>query len=389
MKKTNYYIFLFLTLLMIFSGFININKKVFADFDSNIKSKSAYLIEAETGQVIFRKNELEHLPIASMCKVMTLLICFDKINENELFLDETIIVSENASKMGGSQIFLEENGEYGVEQLIKGIVVASANDACVALAERLYGNEREFVNKMNQKAEELGMNDTCFVNCTGLPQDGQYSCAKDVSKMFSELIKHKEYFNYSTIWMDKIQHPKDRVTEISNTNKLVRFYSGCCGGKTGYTKEAGFCLTAIAERDGTKIISVVIGAPDSKTRFNEVSNMFNYAFSNYITKTIIDKDKPLDFTVEVSNGKQNAINVYPEKSVKLFSEKNSKKSFEIIFNKKSDVKAPIKKGEIIGVLEIYDKGIMVNSVNVLSATSVDKKSFYDNLKDCVDNWSIL
>lgn len=388
MKRKYSYIFIFLSLLMIFSGFVGIQRKVFADYPIEIESKSAYLMEAETGKVIFSKEENTRLPIASMCKVMTLLLCFEKIEQNQLFLDENIMISENASGMGGSQVFLETSGEYKVEDLIKSIIVCSANDACVAMAERICGSEDMFVELMNERAEQLGMENTRFVNCTGLPKEGQYSCAKDVAKMFSELIKHEKYFDYSTIWMDEIHHPKDRITQISNTNKLIKFYSGCMGGKTGYTKEAGHCLTAVAQRDSTKIISVVIGAPDSKTRFNEVSSMFNYAFSNFNTKTIIDNTKPLNFTVEIKGGKKDSVLVYAEKSIKFFSEKGEKRSFEVIFNKKDNLKAPIKKDECVGTLDIFEKGVLLKSVNVLSNESVEKQSYYDNLNNLIKNWSI-
>ena len=193
--------------------------------DLQTRAKSALLMDFSTNMVLYSYKPTERLPIASMCKIMTLLLCFDAIEEGSLSLDESICVSERAASMGGSQVFLETNGNYLVKDLIKSIVVASANDACVAMAELICGSENEFVEKMNKKAVALGMDNTNFVNATGLPKIGQYSCAKDVSIMFRELLSYKDYYAFSTIWMDKIAHPNDRFTEISNTNKLIYIMS--------------------------------------------------------------------------------------------------------------------------------------------------------------------
>ncbi|MBQ9729564.1 MAG: D-alanyl-D-alanine carboxypeptidase, partial [Clostridia bacterium] len=207
-------------------------------------AKGAYVMESSSGTEIYSKDAEKRLPIASMCKIMTLLLCFDDINAGRLSLEESVIASERAASMGGSQVYLDANGEYKVQELLKSIVVCSANDSCVAMAERVCGSESAFVDKMNEKAANLGMNNTLFSNCTGLPKDPQYSCAKDVAKMLSELVKNKEYLTYSRIWMEDFTHPSGRVTGMTNTNTLVRFYEGCDGGKTGFTSQAGFCLAA-------------------------------------------------------------------------------------------------------------------------------------------------
>ena len=222
MKKFSV-IFIFLAFILTIGCFSTIkNNSAFAMDKVNpsisTSCKSAFLCDQEGKTVVYSHEETKHLPIASMCKIMTLLLCFDSINNGDITLNDDIVVSENASGMGGSQVFLETNGVYKVSELLKSITVASANDACVAMAEKICGSESEFVNKMNERAKSLEMHDTCFVNCTGLPQAGQFSCAKDVAKMFSELIKNENYFNYSTIWMDEVSHPKGRVTQISKTN---------------------------------------------------------------------------------------------------------------------------------------------------------------------------
>ena len=253
---------------------------VSADSILQIGAKSAYLMDFSTKTCLFSKEEDKRLPIASMCKIMTLLLAFEAIDAGALSFEEELMISERAASMGGSQVFLEANAKYPVKELIKSIVVCSANDSCVAMAEKIAGSEELFVEKMNARAVALGANNTLFANCTGLPKQPQYSCAKDVALMLKELLNHKEYYEFGKVWMDKFQHPEGRYTEISNTNKLVRFYDGCDGGKTGFTNEAGFCLAATAKRDNTRVISVVIGEENSAPRFEDVKTMFNYAFAN-------------------------------------------------------------------------------------------------------------
>lgn len=357
--------------------------------EEKIKSKSVYLIDYKTNTELYKCNEEEKLPIASMCKIMTLNLCFDAIENGDISLSDNILVSSNASGMGGSQIFLECNAEYSVEQLIKGIVVASANDACVALAEKLYGSEDAFVDKMNEKALSLGMKNTVFVNCTGLPKSGQYSTASDVAKMFCELLNHKDYYTFSRIWMDEINHPEGRITEISNTNKLIRFYNGCDSGKTGYTSEAGHCVCASAERGGMRLVCVVIKAPDSKTRFKEASELFNYGFSNYSTKTVIDSSSPLDLSVDIENGRQEKLELIAENSFHILTKKGETTALDIEFEPIDMIKAPIRKGEIVGKLIIYNNSIEIGCVNVLANCSIAKKTYFNRIKDVIDNWALI
>lgn len=392
MKKIFSVIFVLLAFMFtigILSGYAN--HSAFADqiFDISVSSKSAYLIDANSGTVIYQKNQTERMPIASMCKIMTLLLCFDAVDNNNLKLDDEILVSENASGMGGSQVFLEKNVKYRAGDLLKSIIVASANDACVAMAEHLCGNEADFVFEMNKKARALNMDNTNFTNCTGLPKPGQYSCSKDVATMFKQLLNHDEYFKFSRIWTDKIFHPNDRVTDITNTNKLIRFYEGCDCGKTGYTNEAGHCLVASAKKGNMRLIAVVISAPDSKTRFKEASSMFNYGFDNYTNKIVVDKNIPLDLSVSVENGKKNSLSVSAEKSFYIFSKKNQKRSIEIVFTPSSKIKAPIKIGDVVGELSLYENGIEIGRINVISNEEILSKTYFDLINDLADNWTIL
>jgi D-alanyl-D-alanine carboxypeptidase (penicillin-binding protein 5/6) len=284
----------------------------------DISAKAAYLMDNYSKTAIYSHQEEERLPIASMCKIMTLLLSFDAIRAGNLSFDEEIMVSERAASMGGSQVFLEANAKYLVKELIKSVVICSANDSCVALAERIAGSEQIFVDRMNEKAKEIGANNTLFANCTGLPKEPQYSCAKDVALMLSKLLENEEYYGFGKVWMDKFEHPEGRYTEITNTNKLIRFYDGCDGGKTGFTNEAGFCLAATAKRDNTRIISVVIGEKDSKQRFEDVRTMFDYAFANYTTKKIVQADVPLGERARVDGGKSTSIAVAPQRDAYLF-----------------------------------------------------------------------
>lgn len=353
-----------------------------------LSAKSSFVMDYDSKTVVHSDNENVRLPIASMCKIMTLLLCFEEIEAGNLSFDEEITVSETASSMGGSQVFLEANARYAVKELIKSIVVCSANDSCVALAEKICGSESVFTDKMNEKAKEIGANNTLFANCTGLPKEPQYSCAKDVAFIMRELLRHKEYYSFAKVWMDKFQHPKDRVTEISNTNKLVRFYDGCDGGKTGFTNQAGYCLSATASRNGMRIISVVIGEPDSKTRFNDVRSTFDYAFANYSLKTAVDSNNVIEQRASVTGGKEKFVSVKPKNDLKIFTKKGESGNFstEIRFN--SVIKAPLKQGDTVGEMIVYRDNVEFDRVALISNENVRKATFFDRFKDVANSWNL-
>lgn len=346
-------------------------------------SKSSYLTDVNSGTVITARNENERLKIASMTKIMLLDLCFEAIDNNSLDLNEDVIISENASGMGGSQVFLEQNGSYKVKELLKSVIISSANDSSVALAERLYGSENECVNAMNEKAKNLGLENTLFSNCTGLPKPMQYSSAKDIAIIFKDLISHEKYFEYSTVWLDEIKHENGR-TELANTNKLVRFYDGCDGGKTGFTKEAGFCLTATAKRGNMRLISVVIGSDTSKNRFKEVSDMFNYGFNNYSNKVVVDADINDDTTVKVKGGVIQNVEVKPENNFFVFAKRNSTDDIEIE-KKYFSLTAPVKKGDVAGEIVIYLNGVENGKVNLVAVSDVKRMNYFDYLKEIAEN----
>lgn len=352
----------------------------------NIRAKSAYLMDFATQTEMYAFNETKRLPIASMCKIMTLLLCFEEVEKGNLSLDEEIQVSERSASMGGSQVFLEAGAKYPVTELIKSIVVCSANDSCVALAERIAGNEALFVDKMNEKARALGANNTLYSNCTGLPKDPQYSCAKDVAVILKNLLKHEKYYEYGSVWMDNFKHPKGRHTEITNTNKLIRFYDGCDGGKTGFTNEAGFCLGATAKRGEMRVISVVIGEESSANRFEDVKTMFDYAFANYTLKPIVSKDMPIVEKLCVQGGKAKSVDVIPARTAYAFTKRGEKAdvSVEYCLHK---AKAPIEKGATVGEMVVYQKGVERERIPLLSANAVEKATVFDRWKDVARNWN--
>ena len=378
MKK----IILFISLLVVaFSSFYTNKLTAFASNELEVSAKSAYLMDYESKTLIYSKNENERLPIASMTKIMLLVLAFEKIEKGELNLEQKITVSERASSMGGSQVFLQANKDYLVSDLIKSIIIASANDASVAIAEKIYGSESVAVDAMNEKAKQLKLTNTLFSNCTGLPKPTQYSCAKDVAMMLAELCKHPNYFNYSGIYLDELVHPDGQKTVLTNTNKLSKFYTGCDGGKTGFTNEAGYCLAATAKRGSMRIVGVLINESNSKTRFADCSKMFDYCFENYDNKQILSIEPPYQYEINVDCGKKDIIEVMPAQNYYIFGKKNYNEKVTIDFEPISKVKAPIKKGDNVGVFKVYKNNVLIAEINALACENLDKKGILDYAKD--------
>lgn len=347
-------------------------------------SKAALLMDANTGTVVFEKNEKARLPIASMVKIMTLSLALDEIEKRDIPFDTMVTASENAASMGGSQAFLDADSEYELDELIKSIIVASANDSCVAVAEFLCGSVDAFVNEMNARADKLGLTDTAFVNCTGLPKDGQYSCAADVAVMFKDLMRHDKFFEHAKVWMYDIEHPGGRTTRLTNTNKLIRFYNGCDAGKTGYTDAARSCITVTAKRGDTRLVCVSIGAENSKTRNKEVSEMLNYGFANYKTTFAVRQGDAIgDFAV--SNGKSESVSVVAASDCSIFlkSGETSEITLEPEINA---LRAPIKAGDNVGKIVVKVNGEKHSEIDAVAATSCEKKGYGDIIKDFVHEW---
>ena len=370
-----------------FTGATTSVNTAYADTQLTSACKSAYLCDFNSGECIYKLNETERLPIASVCKVMTLTLCFDAIQSGKLSLEDKITVSDRAASMGGSQVFLQTGLSYPLSELIKSIIVCSANDSCVAVSESISGSEESFVALMNKRAEELGCNDTLFANCTGLPKEPQYSCAKDVAVMFTNLIKNEEYFKYSKIWLEDFNHPDDRTTSITNTNKLIRKYSACDGGKTGFTNQAGFCLASTAVKDSMRLVSVVLGADSSDNRFKSAISMFDYGFANYKNRVVLDKDVNLNDKLTVECSRKNSICVRPARSSYVFSAIDS--TPDITRNVIAyDIKAPIKKGDVVGKIEVYKDGILCDTVDLVAAEDADRATYGDFFKQVARGWTL-
>lgn len=353
-----------------------------------ISSESVILMEMESGTVIAEKEADKARPIASVTKIMTLLLIAEAVDSGKIKLTDTVTVSEYAASMGGSQVFLEPGETQDVETMIKCISIASANDACVAMAEHLAGSEGAFVEQMNAKAKALGMNNTTFHNCCGLDVTGHVSCARDVALMSSELMKNHPWLTkYTTTWMDTIIHTTRRGSSefgLSNTNKLLKQYNGITGLKTGSTDEAKYCLSATAERNGVKLVAVVLAAPDTKMRFREAAALLDYGFA----KCTVYKDEGTDFPlteVVVKNGQQKYAPVKPKSTfshVFTAGEDLSAIKREIVL--KDDIKAPLAVGEVVGEYRYSINGNLLGSVEIICTENVKKMSFGASFMRCKD-----
>lgn len=353
--------------------------------DLSVDAKSAILIDYDSGEVLFEQNPDEKVQVASIVKLMTILLTFEEIEAGNLSLDEMLTTTENASSMGGSQVFIDPFVDYSVEDMLKSVIVASANDASVALAEKISGTEEAFVKKMNQRAKELGLDNTVYVNASGLPEPGQYSTARDVAKLTKEVLKIKDYFNYSTIWMDKLTHPSGRETEVVNTNKLIRYFKGCDGGKTGSTDEAGYCLTATAERGGMRLIAVVLGAKDATLRFNETSKLLTYGFANFENKQIISSGESL-IEAEILRSKVKTVPVYAAEDFYVVSRKGDGAQYAVTVEIDEKICAPLASGEKVGTVSISKDGVIIKTIDAIVGTDIPAITYGESLKEIIKNW---
>lgn len=339
-------------------------------------AKSAILLEPTTGEIIFEKNSHEKLHPASMTKMMSMLLIIEAIENGVISWDEMVTVSENAASMGGSQILLEVGEQMSVQDLFKGIAVASGNDAVVAMAEKIGGSEAIFVDMMNERAKELGLTDTHFKNPHGLDDDDHYSSAYDMAMIGKELVKHEKVLEFTKIYEDYLRKNTDRKIWLVNTNKLVRFYEGVDGLKTGYTASAGYCLTATAKKGSSRFLAVAMGEPDSKTRNQEISEMLDYAFAQYEVEIMLDKDSVIK-TIEVEKGKNKFVDLVPLNEVSFLNKKGTNKknaTYEISIDK---VKAPVKEGDIVGNLKIKEDENVIREVPITVRESVEKCNLFE------------
>lgn len=358
-----------------------------AEFVLNYDVSAAMLVEYETGEVLYSHNETKRVPIASITKVMTLILAFEAIESGAMSYSDVITISENASAMGGSGVFLHTGEQVSVEDLFKAIIVASANDACVAMAETVAGSQSQFVVLMNNKAKQLGMTDTNFVNCHGLPDTGYYSCARDVATMSRELMRHEDYFKWSSIWLDTMDNIRNK-TIITNTNKLVRFYNGCDGTKTGFTNDAMHCVSASAKRNGVRYIAIVLGAKSSQERFDLARELLNYGFANYKTVTVVKKGQQFDgaSNLKVSLGNIDTINGLAAQDVIRVAEMAARVDYTVTSVPDQFITAPINEGDVIGHFIVYANGKEIAKIDMLASCAVSKLAYGDYLSKMMGIW---
>ena len=354
----------------------NTNTTTEADtLNLDINAKSAIMIEASTGKVIYEKNADERLAMASMTKMMTLLLIMENIENGNLKWDEMVTASENAASMGGSQIFLEVGEQMTVEDLVKGICIGSGNDAAVAMAERIGGTEANFVKMMNDRAKELGLENTNFQNSCGLDTDNHYSSARDMALIAKELVKYDKILEYTGTYEDYLRKNTDNSFWLVNTNKLVRYYQGVDGLKTGYTSEAGYCITTTAKRNDMRLITVVMGEPTSAIRNSETTTMLDYGFNTYQIDTILSKDTVIS-KENVELGEENTVEVVPLEDITILNTKIGTKrnvTYELDLD---NIKAPLKQGDVVGKINVLEDNKVIMTIDAIAKSNINKLNIF-------------
>ena len=353
--------------------------------DINLSSKSAILMDVSSGKILYEKNSHEKLPPASVTKVMTMLLICEALESGKIKIDDEVQVSEIASSMGGSQIFLESGEIQKVDTLLKGIAVASANDACVAMAEHIGGSVESFVDMMNAKAKELKMNDTHFANTNGLPVDNHYTSAHDIALMSRELLKYDQIISkYLTTWMDSVVVGKKQATiGIANTNKLIKHYNGATGVKTGFTQEAKYCLSASAKRGDTHLVAATLGAETSPQRFSDASTLLNYGFANYESVKLCSRDDKIA-TLTMEKAEDEKISLVAKEDLSVLIKKGDSKEFTKKIKVYEDAKLPIKKDLVLGEVEIYRGKEKLGTVELVTNKDINKASYLKMLQRVLD-----
>ena len=349
-----------------------------ADIDQSltITAKSAILTERSTGTVLFEHDADKQMPPASITKVMTLLLVFEAMDAGKFTMETEIVASEHACSMGGSQIWLEPGEAFTVNELLKAAAISSANDACVALGEAVSGSEETFVELMNERAAELGMKNTVFKNCTGLDAEGHLSTARDIAIMSAELLRHPEIKNYSTVWMDSLRGGK---TELTNTNRLVRFYKGCTGLKTGSTDGAGCCLSASAERDGMELISVTLGSPNTDERFAAGRKLLDYGFANFALVKMTPLEEYLA-PIPVAHGTAETVRPICEEPAAFLLKKGQEAGVEQSVYLPEKLEAPVKAGDVLGRVTVTLSGGEIGGYDIVAAEDVPRMGLFEALK---------
>ncbi len=360
----------------------NIPVAAYAEEAVEVTAPSALLMDYDTGKVLYEKNSHEVRACASITKIMTLCLIFEAIDAGKIDYDTIVTASPIAASIGGSDIWLVEGEQMSVNDLIKAIVVASANDAAVAMAEYISGSEKAFVEQMNKKAQTLGMKDTVFKNCNGLDEEGHLTSAYDVALMSRELMKHSEVYNYTSIWLDYL---RDGATQIVNTNKLLKTYDGITGLKTGTTSQAGACISATAQRDGMNLIAVILGAENTADRFTDAASLLNYGFANYTSVTPPEPEKDVTY-IDISKGMESKAAVKPDINGKFLMEKGMQDSISSEIKLKEEVEAPVSKGQEVGRVTYKCGDNVLGEFPIISLENIERINFTGVLKIAISTF---
>ena len=348
---------------------------------------AALLMEPGSGQIIFEMNADTKRPVASVTKVMTILLTLEALEQGRIALDQQCSISENAAGMGGSQVLLDVGEVQTVDVLLKSMIVGSANDASVALAELMYGSEEQCAAQMNARAAELGMENTHFVNCTGLPASGQHTTARDIARMTMAMLSHPLYFKYSSVWLDEVDHGDGRVTQLTNTNKLTRLCDGCDGGKTGSTKEAGYCISATAKRGDMRLIAVVLGAGSGSERFDIAGEMLDYGFANYRIYPVAQRGTKIRGSLPVADGRPDNVSLVLDGNLTLLVSKGSEQEIQLVPELPESLSAPVQTGDLIGHVRVEQNGKVLARLPVTAASTSEIKGLNGNLRRIMGLWT--
>ena len=351
-----------------------------------LTAPSYILMEAGTNTVIFEQNADEKRQAASLIKLMTLLICMESLENGAVTLETLVTVSDKAAKTPGSTALLDTNSTYRLEDLLRSCIIASANDAAVALAECIAGSEEAFVQRMNKRAKELRLKNTHYVNCTGLTVEGQYTCASDTAIVASLLSQFHSFFSYSSLWLSSLVHPSGRTTDLTNTNRLVRFYSGCDGMKTGSSPEAKYCICATAQKDGMRLIAVVLGASGSQVRFDEARSMLEYGLSIYKRATVIESGELTGYTVAVTHGARESAEIAAGKGLSMLLKDGQEKHLTVELSLPESIAAPMQKGDQVGDIQVLLNGKQIASLPAVLHDDVRLPGYIEGFLRILNCW---
>lgn len=358
----------------------------FAANEISIDAKTYILVDAQSGTVLSEKDADTKLPCANVIKTMALLLFMEALQDGKLQLTDLVSISQNAHQKGGTTVFLDGGKNYKAGDLLKAVIVCSANDATTALAEHLTGSEEDFVKNMNDRASKMGLKNTRFVNTTGLDAEGQYSSARDMALICCELVKYPQFFKWSKVYMEDFIHEGGRVTQMVNYNKLVRFYEGCDGIKTGSSSTAGYCVAATAKKSGTRLIYVGLDSPNSEKRFDGAKKSLDYGFANYTSKTIVKKDTVLKEGIPVAKGDKSMIDAVASSDFSVLLPKGKENSVKKELTVQENLSAPIEKGQIIGKLSVTVDGEEIGKVDIICNQAVAELEYLSALQKLLFWW---